>query len=137
MFGNAKLLGGLAVVGFLGVSYVHDQYDKATNYDTVGARISSVEHLCYAKKKEGKTTSTSREADCDFVRMMVEHHPEYRGFKVYETVYLTFNYTSPVDGKVHKGKLSSGLDASNKSLKRNDVIKILASKIDADKVRSL
>ncbi|MXN66276.1 hypothetical protein GR183_15280 [Stappia sp. GBMRC 2046] len=133
MFGFFALL----LAGF----YVYDRFDKATNYLPVEARVVSVETLCHGTRtKRGiltKTKETTREGDCDVLRALVATHPEFKGFHVVETAYISFSYKSPVDGQTHSGQHKKTVRPNSILARKGEMIEILASKQDPEKTAKL
>lgn len=133
MFGFFALL--------LAGSYIHYHFDRATNYLTVEARVDVVETLCHGTRtKRGvltKTKETTREGDCDVLRALVATHPDFKGFHIVETAYISFSYKSPVDGRTHNGQHKKTVRPNSTLAREGETIQILASKQDPEKTAKL
>ncbi|MEP3275155.1 MAG: hypothetical protein ABJN26_08450 [Stappiaceae bacterium] len=133
-----RAIGGAVVVG--GV-YTYTAYDKATNYVPVSADIQKVETLCYGTKTErglvSKTKKSTKEVDCDLLRSIVSNHPEYKGYSVHSTTYVSYEYKWPESGQHFSGRHKQKMNDDGNPVKRGDTIQILVSKTDPEKTRHL
>jgi hypothetical protein len=135
----------LAVFGTIAVATAgvaaYDNYDKHANYQPVDARISDVSEQCYMEKIEHgvvvKTTSTSDLMRCELAEVLTRAHPAWKGFAIKHKIEIRFAYVSPVDGATHDSRLTMSAFPKGQPLQAGDVLRVLASKTKADKVREL
>ena len=130
----------LAVFGTIAAATVslaaYDKYDKSTNFQSVDARISTVNEQCYMEKVDGRRTSTSDVLRCELAQVLTREHPKWQGYSIKHKIVIRFAYYSPVDGAIHDSSLT--MTAFPKGpLHAGEVLRVLASKTKADKTREL
>jgi hypothetical protein len=126
-----------AVAGFA----VYDQYDKNTNFQPVDARINAVSEQCYMEKSERgvltKTTSTSDLLRCEVAELLTREHPKWQGYAIRHKIEIRLAYVSPVDGATHTSSLTMSAFPKGQQVRAGEVLRVLASKTKADKMREL
>jgi hypothetical protein len=131
---------GAIAVGAAAIG-IYDQYDKNTNYLPVEARISDVNEQCYMEKVEHgavmKTTYTSDLVRCEVAELLTREHPKWRGYAIKHKIVVQFDYVSPVDGATHASSLTMSDFPNGQPLSAGDVLRVLASKTKAEKIRKL
>jgi hypothetical protein len=115
----------------------YDKYDKTMNYQSAEAHISAVNEQCYMEKVEGRRTSTSDVLPCERAIVLAREHPKWQGYEVKHRIELRFTYVSPVDGATHASSMTMSAFPKGQPLHAGDVLRVLASKIKADKTREL
>jgi hypothetical protein len=108
-------------------------YDRVFNYIEATVHVSKVEHVCVVEKRDGGTRTREQlpaEA-CDELRAQAGETA--RRLRLNANTYVSFDYTSPVDGNVHQGRIEH--KSSEEPPEINDEIQVLISTIDADSVR--
>lgn len=124
-----------AMVTGLGLMYVYDQYDRASNYIEATGRIQQVEQTCYlAGKLDGKKYISDK-IQCSVAEDMQKNHPLYKNWDLKRDLKLAVRFKSPLDGQPHVSELSPIWKAGDKVPKIGDDYKILASKSVAEKIR--
>ena len=133
------LFGTIAAIA-CGVAIL-DHYDKNTNFQPVEARINVINEQCYMEKSERgvltRTTTTSDLLRCDQAEQLTRQHPKWQGYAIHHKIEVRFAYVSPVDRARHESSLMISTFPNGQPLRAGDTLRVLASKTQADKTRSL
>jgi hypothetical protein len=128
------------VVAVVGLA-AYDQYDKHTHYQPVDARVSAVSDQCFMEKTESgaviKTTYTSDLLDCERAELLTREHPKWQGYAIRHKIEIRFSYVSPVDRAYHAASLTMSAFPKGHPLRTGDVVRVLASKTKAEKIREI
>jgi hypothetical protein len=129
--GKLATLGG--VILFIFVFFViPDEWDKHRNYAPARASIVSAATSCRLDARH----TPSRYMSCDRAIQARKTDPALANYTLAQFTKLSVRFVSPVDGKPHIAPLTLQADESDmKTLRVGDVIDIIASKTQAEKVR--
>lgn len=109
-------------------------YDRIHNYVAATVRISKVEHICYVDKGGTKPGDPPPEtAPCEVLQRQAESDGVLEDLRIRQVTYVTFNYTSPVDGEVHEGKLAR--NSQSRQPEVDQEIRVLISRINPAEVK--
>ena len=117
---------GLLAFILVGMGYV--EYNRRYNFTPVDAHVTKVEKHCQVQTSKNVTNPM----DCAAAQKLVQT-AEFTGGETLWYEYYYFDYLSPVDGKIHHGNLAAKSDAKAISFKVGQVVKVRASKKDANK----
>ena len=84
-----------------------------------------------------KTTSTSGLLRCELAEVLTREHPKWQGYAIKHKIEIRFAYVSPVDGATHAASLTMSAFPNGQPVRAGDVLRVLASKTKADKMREL
>lgn len=118
---------GAVLLGFMAYSAC----DTSANYYPVEAKVMKVETTCYLRKEERKSSTTSETTDCKNARRLADGHPQYKGYDVIETHFVTVGYRVDGDVRSRRQKLTYKRDAP----KRYEKTTILVHKEDPDRIK--
>jgi hypothetical protein len=127
---KGKMLAFGAVLAAFGVS----QADKSINYIKVDATVTSAKVDCYVESGneyiKSKDTNSLAFMDCE----MAPYAAKEFGFEqsdIKKRTEFAFSYTSPVDGKLHKGNNTK----KNAAYKVGEKVDLYAHKEEPEKFR--
>lgn len=124
------LFGGVIAAGVFG----YQLYDRAVNYEPATVRVTNVEQLCYLEKKERRRRRTrtyrSDVAPCHIVQYAAKTDPEFEGFELQQTQYVSYTYRSPVDGEWYQGRHEQMAKDDGSAIRPGDEISVLVSVTD-------
>jgi hypothetical protein len=109
-------------------------YDRLFNYMSAVVQISAVEHVCYVDKGGKGLDEPLAMAPCEALRRSAEAQGLVEDLRIRDATFVSFRYTSPVDGAVHVGRLQSKPGARPPEV--DDQIRILISRIDPGVIRN-
>jgi hypothetical protein len=109
-------------------------YDRIHNYVSATVRISKVEHICYIDKGRRPGDPPSPTAPCEVLQQEAERDGILEDLRIHQDTYISFNYTSPVDGEVHEGRLRRSPNMEEPEV--NQEIRILISRFHPTEVKN-
>lgn len=136
-FLQRALFGGVIAAGVFG----YQLYDRAVNYQPTTVRVTNVEQLCYLEKRERASrrrtrVSTSDVAPCAIVEYAAKTNPDFEGFELHRTQYVSYNYRSPADGEWHQGRHEQLSKDDGSEIRPGDEISVLVSINDPEETQA-
>jgi hypothetical protein len=128
MFGlQIKMVAGVAVLG--GMFYGVTEMDKVINYVKTDGTVVSVKYDCYIesgrRKIVKKGTSDLAYMNCEIAPLVAAKYG-YHKSDVIRRAHIVYEYVSPVDNAVHKGKVTKEYDLKN--FKKGNKFRVYAHK---------